>query len=199
MDFDSQIYWVILAGGQATRMGGQDKGKILLNKRPLVDYLVSALTKKKANVIINANRHQEWYAQFAPVISDNLPDYLGPLAGMHAGLTQLNAAWIGFVPCDSPLLSDDFIARFYSAIQPHYQALIAHDGQHPQPTFALLRSSLLPQLTQFLAQGERKAQHFFRTCQTGYVDFSDQPNTFINLNTPQELAQLAQQLTHSTH
>lgn len=81
----SDTSWVILAGGQASRMGGQDKGLIQLNGQPLVQHVIDKLAPQTPTLLINANRNQSQYQQFAPVISDEFPDYPGPLGGIHAG------------------------------------------------------------------------------------------------------------------
>ena len=73
---------VILAGGRATRMGGEDKGWVALAGRPLIDHVLARLRPQVDEVLINANRSQARYQALAPVISDDNNDYLGPLAGM---------------------------------------------------------------------------------------------------------------------
>ena len=44
----------------------------------------------------------------------------------------------------------------------------------------------------FLERGDRKIILLYKECNTSYVDFSDSPNCFVNLNTPEELAQFGQ-------
>ncbi|WP_265468408.1 NTP transferase domain-containing protein, partial [Aeromonas salmonicida] len=88
---------VILAGGRATRMGGEDKGWVKLAGRPLIDHVLDRLRPQVDEVLINANRSQDSYQALATVISDNNPDYLGPLAGMQAGLAAARHDWVLFV------------------------------------------------------------------------------------------------------
>ncbi|GHY89501.1 molybdenum cofactor guanylyltransferase MobA [Vibrio cholerae] len=185
----SDTSWVILAGGQASRMGGQDKGLIQLNGQPLIQHVIDKLAPQTPTLLINANRNQSQYQQFAPVISDEFPDYPGPLGGIHAGLSHAPTDWVGFVPCDSPLICDDLVARFCQAVTPESDILVAHDGQHQQPVFTLFHKRVLPKLSAFLARGDRKIILLYDECHTSYVDFSDAPSCFFNLNTPQELAQ----------
>lgn len=89
----SETSWVILAGGQASRMGGQDKGLIQLNGQPLIQHVIDKLAPQSPTLLINANRNQSQYQQFAPVISDEFPDYPGPLGGIHAGLCHAPTDW----------------------------------------------------------------------------------------------------------
>lgn len=185
----SQTSWVILAGGQASRMGGNDKGLITLNGKPLVRHVIERLAPQSANILINANRNQAKYQQFAPVVSDEFADYPGPLGGIHAGLSAANTDWVGFVPCDSPMIATDLVQRFCDAVTPDCDILVASDGDHQQPVFTLFHKRVLPTLSAFLERGDRKIVLLYNECHTRNVDFSDCPDCFFNLNTPQELAQ----------
>ncbi|CCO46438.1 Molybdopterin-guanine dinucleotide biosynthesis protein A [Vibrio nigripulchritudo SOn1] len=187
MQFPTQISWVILAGGKATRMGGQDKGLVTLNNVPLIEHVHSILSEQTDDILINANRNQSQYAQYAKVISDEFADFPGPLGGIHAGLKHANREWVGFVPCDSPKISNDLVSRFQSAIQDDSDILVAHDGGHLQPVFTLFHKRVLPKLEAFLERGDRKIVLLYDECVTHRVDFSDVAESFINLNTPEEL------------
>ncbi|MDH5896015.1 molybdenum cofactor guanylyltransferase MobA [Vibrio splendidus] len=185
----TQTSWVILAGGQASRMGGKDKGLVELNGSPLIQYVINKLSQQDVSITINANRNLDSYQAFAPVVSDSFPDYPGPLGGIHAGLKNASTDWVGFVPCDSPQISDDLVERFCSAVKEDSDILVAHDGEFKQPVFTLFHKRVLPKLEAFLVRGDRKIILLYKECVTEYVDFSDSPNCFVNLNTPEELTQ----------
>ena len=185
----TQTSWVILAGGQASRMGGKDKGLVELNGSPLIQYVINKLSQQDVSITINANRNLDSYQAFAPVVSDSFPDYPGPLGGIHAGLKNASTDWVGFVPCDSPQISDDLVERFCSAVKEDSDILVAHDGEFKQPVFTLFHKRVLPKLEAFLERGDRKIILLYTECVTEYVDFSDSPNCFVNLNTPEELTQ----------
>ncbi|MGB1974587.1 MAG: molybdenum cofactor guanylyltransferase MobA [Vibrio toranzoniae] len=185
----TQTSWVILAGGQASRMGGKDKGLVELNGSPLIQYVINKLSQQDVSITINANRNLDSYQAFAPVVSDSFPDYPGPLGGIHAGLKNAATDWVGFVPCDSPQISDDLVERFCAAVKEDSDILVAHDGEYKQPVFTLFHKRVLPKLEAFLERGDRKIILLYKECVTEYVDFSDAPNCFVNLNTPEELTQ----------
>ena len=185
----TQTSWVILAGGQASRMGGKDKGLVELNGSPLIQYVIDKLSQQDVSITINANRNLDSYQVFAPVVSDSFPDYPGPLGGIHAGLKNATTDWVGFVPCDSPQISDDLVERFCAAVKEDSDILVAHDGEFKQPVFTLFHKRVLPKLEAFLEHGDRKIILLYKECVTEYVDFSDAPNCFVNLNTPEELTQ----------
>lgn len=185
----TQTSWVILAGGQASRMGGNDKGLILLNGKPLIQHVIDRLAPQTSQILINANRHQSQYAQYGQVFGDEFKQYPGPLGGIHAGLVHAPTDWVGFVPCDSPLINTDLVARFCSEATAETDILVAHDGDYQQPVFTLYHKRVLSKLTAFLERGDRKIILLYKECHTRYVDFSDSPQCFVNLNTPEELAQ----------
>ena len=169
-------------------MGGEDKGWVALAGRPLIDHVLARLRPQVDEVLINANRSQARYQALAPVISDDNNDYLGPLAGMQAGLAAARHDWVLFVPCDGPALPLDLMSRFRAALTPDTELVVAHDGDWLQPVVALLHKSLHPSLTAALAEGERKIDIWFARHHMAVVSFADQPDAFINLNSPDELA-----------
>lgn len=80
------------------------------------------------------------------------------------------------------------MARFRAAVTPDTELVVAHDGEHLQPVVALLRRALLPSLQRALASGERKTGAWFARHRMAVVPFADQPDAFVNLNSPAELA-----------
>lgn len=190
------ITGVVLAGGQARRMGGEDKGLVTLNGRAMIGYVLDILGPQVADILINANRNIERYQTYGyRVISDLHGDFSGPLAGMAAAMRAASTPYIVTVPCDSPLLPKDLVARLYRTLQ-HAGAEIsvAHDGNRMQPVFALLQCSLLSSLEAFLDRGERKIDQWYAQHRVAQADFSAQPEAFINVNTPIERDALAARL-----
>ena len=79
---------LVLAGGMGRRMGGVDKGLVLLDERPMVARVIERLTRQVGAIVINANQNVERYAALGyPVVSDTIGGFAGPLAGLHAGMS----------------------------------------------------------------------------------------------------------------
>ena len=191
IDASRQIFTgVILAGGAASRMGGQDKGLIALNGRPLIEYILDALTPQVGQVIINANRNQAIYAQYGhPVIQDEFDGYCGPLAGMASCLHDVTTPVMVTAPCDSPFVPGDLVTRLYQKMQQDDAEIsVAHNGERLQPVFTMMQNTVLDSLLDFLRRGERKIDKWFELHKVAVVDFSGQPDTFLNINTREELA-----------
>jgi molybdenum cofactor guanylyltransferase len=182
----NDITAVILAGGQGRRMGGLDKGLIEFNGVPLVSILIDRLLRQSVAILINANRNHERYQSLGyPVVSDQLEDYQGPLAGFASAMNAVSSDYILTLPCDSPLLVGDYVARFIAA---HAQSLapvvVAHDGERLQPVHALVSRDLLPSLQQFLRSDDRKIDRWYALHDFAKADFSDCAEMFRNINTP---------------
>lgn len=190
----SNISAVILAGGRGKRMGGEDKGLVELNGEPLIRHVISAIAPQVAHLVINANRNQERYAAFGyPVISDSITGYQGPLAGFLAAMQAVSSDLLVSVPCDGPLLPTDLVERLVTTRNREGADIaVAHDGQRLQPVYALLSVRLLGSLQAYLDAGDRKIDRWYAQHRVAYADFSDVPQTFININTPQERDKLRQ-------
>ncbi|XBS69833.1 molybdenum cofactor guanylyltransferase MobA [Acerihabitans sp. KWT182] len=186
------ITGVILAGGRSSRMGGEDKGLIPINGRPLYRHVLDRLSGQVTTALINANRHLDQYRQCGlPVITDTLPDFQGPLAGMLSGLKAANTSWVVFAPCDAPVFPSDLVARLWQGKR-DANAAFAHSGGRDHPAFALLNRALVSRLEDFLSRGERRVMLFLTQVNAAKVIFPARYPTFANLNTPQDLADWAQ-------
>ena len=184
-----RITGVILAGGQGRRMGGVDKGLRELRGKPMIEWVLERFAPQVDAVLINANQNLERYARFGhPVVTDEIGGYAGPLAGLQSALSKARDPLVATVPCDSPFLPADLVARLNSALQARQtQLAVARTGDQPHPVFCLCRRDVLPHLTQFLAGGGRKIDAWYATLRVVEVAFDDAVEAFSNINTPEEL------------
>lgn len=187
---------LILAGGKAQRMGGNDKGLIELNGRPMIEHVIDGLKPQVETIMINANRNIEDYKLFGfDVLEDQLGDYQGPLAGFASGLEHCKTDYIVTAPCDGPFLTADYVSRLHKAAHPEGALIsVAHDGNRLQPVYALIHTSLLKSLLDFLATGDRKIDRWYESEHYAMADFSDARKMFTNVNTPEELTDVSQTL-----
>ncbi|HID82267.1 MAG TPA: molybdenum cofactor guanylyltransferase [Chromatiales bacterium] len=183
---------VILAGGQGRRMGGKDKGLLAWGGRPLIETILDTIKPQVGHILINANRNKEKYTNYGyPVVADNLDGYQGPLAGFVAGMKAAKTDYITTIPCDSPLIPADMFERLSAAlIDEQAELAVAHDGQRLQPVYALLPVKLLDSLLQFMGEGNRKIDLWYARHKMAVADFSDKPEIFRNVNTPEQHSEL---------
>lgn len=186
---------LILAGGRGTRMGGVDKGLVEFNGQPMVQHVLAALRPQVAEVLINANRNQAAYrATGCRVVSDAVSGFAGPLAGVSAGMHAVAATCthVLVLPCDGPFVPAWVAQRLWAASAGKDDVIVAaHDGERLHPTFALLPVSVRDDLDAYLAAGGHKIDTFYVRHTFVPVDFADCPQAFLNINTPEDVAQFA--------
>jgi molybdopterin-guanine dinucleotide biosynthesis protein A len=184
-----KITGVILAGGLGRRMGGIDKGLQELRGRPMVAWVVERLAPQVDELLINANQNGERYAAFGySVVPDQIPDFAGPLAGLHAALSAATHPLVATAPCDSPFLPPDLVFRLFSALTAADADLaVARTFDQPHPVFCLCKRDVLPHLNEFLTGGGRKIDRWYATLKVVEVAFDDEAEAFENINTREEL------------
>lgn len=220
-----EVAGLVLAGGQGSRMNGQDKGLVVLHGEPMVAHVARRLAPQVGRLIISANRHADRYGRYGEVVADGDPGlgaWQGPLMGIAAGLqvvcrqrasepggaasnlaasnpaaSNLAASnlatpqWLVVAPCDTPFLPADMASRLIGAAlaaQSPMAYAVAHGQRHS--ACMALRTSLRPGLLAYLQGGDRKVGLW--QARTGAVQalFDDAPpHAFMNVNTPEDLAQ----------
>ncbi len=178
---------MILAGGQGIRLGGIDKGLTPYRGRPLIEWVIQAIQPQVEELLINANRNLDRYATYGVrVIPDMTKEFLGPLAGLQAGLQSAAHEWVLTIPCDTPALPENLVDRLKPrALQPNVEIVVAATAGGWHPTIALYRKSLAQDLGRFIAQGERRVKDWIRSRAHEVVSF-DSPAAFANLNVPSD-------------
>jgi molybdopterin-guanine dinucleotide biosynthesis protein A len=183
---------VVLAGGLGRRMGNVDKGLELLEGRPLIGWVLQLIAPQVEEVLVNANRNREAYETFGyRVIEDRIRGYVGPLAGLHSALSECRHALMICVPCDTPFLPDDLVARLAVPLNDEGVDLtVALTGTQSHPVICLTRKRVLPHLAAYLEGGGRKVDAWYASLRVVEVAFDDRPQDFRNINTSEELRML---------
>ena len=191
------ILGVILAGGQASRMGGGDKSLLSLSGRRVIDHVLERLQPQVSDIVLNANGDPTRFTEFGlPVVADSVSEFPGPLAGILAGLdwaAEQGKNHILTVAADTPFFPTDLRSRLDQArrLQAKPIALAAtleSSKVYRHPTFGLWPVSLRDDLRQALATGVRKVVLW--TDQHGVAEAlfpTDQYDPFFNINTPEDL------------
>lgn len=189
-----EITAVVLAGGRGRRLGGRDKGLVDLDGRPLIEHILDAIAPQVGAIIINANRNRETYLRYGyPVVSDDMVDYQGPLAGFAAALAACRTDYIATMPCDGPRVPADLVARLGRALAgAEAEIAVADDGRRMQPVYALIPVSLQGSLQAFLDAGDRKIDLWYARHRVAKADFSDIVETFANINTDDDRRRLSE-------
>ncbi|PCI23090.1 MAG: molybdenum cofactor guanylyltransferase [Piscirickettsiaceae bacterium] len=182
---NKSIAALVLAGGLSRRMQGQDKGLLPLSGKPMVQYALEKLAFITNDILISTNNNIEEYQQFGfPLVSDILTGNLGPLAGIHAGLSTTSATRLLISACDCPLLKIGLYQRLIERMnETNASIVMATDGHRPQTTFVIIETSLTNSLANYLTGGGRRLITWYENENFVSVDCSDFNQSFININT----------------
>ncbi len=192
MNNQTKVTGVILAGGLARRMNHRDKGLVIYKGRPLVSYAIAAITAVAGQSLINANRNREQYQAFGlPVVADQTDSFDGPLAGVLTAMFHAEAEVLLVMPCDTPLIKAEHLQKLLAArAENNADVAVAFDGERLHPVFLALKTALKTSLQAYLASGQRKISDWLEQQNKVLVDFSYEPEIFININTLAELTEL---------
>ena len=198
---------VILAGGQATRMGGADKPLLDLGGTTLLGHVIARLRPQVAGLALNANGDPlRFDSTGLPVLSDTVPGFAGPLAGVLAGLdwaASEGAETIVTVAGDTPFFPCDLVQRLMqtTAGMNHPLALAAtpadpqmktksktRSGLIRHPTFGIWPVALRDDLRAALQDGLRKVVIWTQQHDGREALFDAPGDPFFNVNTPADLA-----------
>lgn len=192
---NNSISAILLAGGQGSRMGGQDKGLSLLNSKPLIQHMLDKLTGQVTSITISANRNIEQYLRLGHrVIKDQAPDFQGPLSGIISASKNIQTDYILVLPCDMPGLPDNLVSKMAQSIGKHAMC-VAHDGLRQQSLILLFHKRLILTLEDSFNNGLRKVTAWSAQCNATIVRFNqvaidqnqNQNRQFSNINTADEL------------
>jgi len=189
---------LLLAGGQASRMGGGDKALIKIGGATILERVLDRLHPQCARIVLNANGDPARFAAFElPVFADDVPGFAGPLAGVLAGLDFIaerhpNVSYAVSVATDTPFLPNDLVGRLERAREAAGATLAsARSGGSSHPVIALWPVALRHDLrAALLVENIRKVDRFLSRYPLAYADWDCEPyDPFFNVNTPEDLAE----------
>ncbi len=168
-----QFSCIILAGGEGKRVGGVDKGLLKYKNKPLIEHVIASVRPQIDELVISANRNIERYKNYSnKVISDISEKHLGPLAGINAALPHCTHDRVLIVPCDTPHLPADIIAKFLSG-RADSHLYIAESKNKLQPVM-LIHKKLHNSITSSLDSEQLRLMFWVRSQQPEVVLFADE-------------------------
>jgi molybdopterin-guanine dinucleotide biosynthesis protein A len=193
-----KILGVILAGGLARRMGGGDKGLQQLGGQPILQRIIDRLGPQVDGMILNANGDPARFAAWGlPVAGDAVDGFVGPLAGVLAGLAWAQAnrsdvTDIVTVPGDGPFLPRDLVARMVvERDRAGADLACAVSAGQAYPVVGLWPVRLQDDLRRAVVEEDiRKVDRWTARHKLVQVDFPAHPvDPFFNANAPEDLAE----------
>ncbi len=168
-------------------MNGKDKGWVLHRGKPLILHALQVARAQASEVIISYNRNEDRYRNLpCKSVSDVIPDYAGPLAGLMSAAPLVTTEFIFALPCDMPDLPMDTASRLLEQ-QSGAEIAVAHDGQRLQPLVFVAKTTILDTIRSYLETGDRSVRGWLGSLETAAVDFSSEQHAFRNLNEENQL------------
>ena len=192
----NSVVAVILAGGEARRMGGGDKCLLEFGGRTLLDWILARISPQARTVILNANGDPARFAQFdLPVVPDIADESLGPLLGILSGLTWVaenvpEAQWAVTLPGDTPFPPGDLVGRFMEiAAGPDVEVVCAVSGGRTYPPCSLWKVDLAGELREAVIEDRiLKIDQWTETRRIEWAEFeTGAVDPFFNINSPEDL------------
>lgn len=195
----SSILGVLLAGGQSRRMGNGDKCLASLSGQPLLTHAIERLGLQVAGLVLNTNGDPQRFAEFnLPVVPDTVDGFVGPLAGILAGMlwarqNSPQTRFVASVATDTPFFPRDLVARLVASLDELHEVAIVRSRDRNYPVFGLFPVALAEDLDAFLRDTENLAvMAWIDRQRSAFVAF-DTPddlafNQFLNINTPEDMS-----------
>jgi len=179
------VYFYILAGGKSRRFG-QNKALFVIEGKSIIERVAAAIPPAQ-KIFIVTNSPAD-YAHFPwPCLPDHYLD-LGPLAGIHAGLTHSPFEWNFFLACDFPCLKSSVIDELLAAPRTA-QVILPETAAGLQPLCALWSKSALPVVENALQNHDLRV-HAVLAKLALHIILPANPEALFNLNTPEDLTKL---------
>jgi molybdenum cofactor guanylyltransferase len=196
----------ILAGGRNARMGA-DKSWLDFNGCPMIEHVLAAaqsVAEQLAIVIHSENpeltRYKQLAARWKAKLLFDLHDYRGPLGGIETILQQSGEKTDALIlACDLPFMTAEFLQllRKIHEVEKNELTVPLDQQGRPQMLAAIYAAQCQPMVSTLLSANELKVQLLqerVATRRVSWAEYAHLPKAeqlFININTPDMLAQAA--------
>ena len=190
----NKIVALIMIGGLSKRMGGGIKSLIKFNNKTIFDRILERTQPQIKKILINCNNDELSIQKFQlPIIKDIKKGYIGPLAGIHAGMNWLiknspETEWMITLPGDTPFIPSNLIVKFKSKMSNKLKIIIASSEKKIHPIIGAWHISLFDNLEDNINQGARKILSWADKHPLDFIEFSHKNyDPFFNINTKEDI------------
>lgn len=179
---------IILAGGKSSRMGS-DKGLVLYNGKPMIEYLLDIFSSLGMKTIIVANNSD--YKKFnVPVFEDVIKEK-GPLSGIYTGLLHVETEKNIVVSCDIPCISKEMIETLIHNSGDEKITIVSYKNRI-HPLIGIYSKDLANQILKKVENDELKVRCFIDEMDSKIIQLDefileDIEKQLMNINTKEDL------------
>jgi molybdopterin-guanine dinucleotide biosynthesis protein A len=184
---------VILAGGSSSRFG-TNKALTVIDGLFLIEHIVNRLRPLFSSLLIVTSSPESYRFLGLPMTADRIKG-AGPLAGIHAALSEITVPEAFITGCDMPLLDARLIRHLCSVVGDSDAAVPYPEGL-PEPLYAVYNTSALPIIEALLSRGERSINRAIDALSVRRIDSEEilrlvpDFSTFANINNREDLLRL---------
>lgn len=180
----------ILCGGEGRRMGGADKGRLVLDGRPFVDRQIEVLAPVTATLLIVDRDGSHPAPRGVRVVADRIPG-AGAIGGIYTALEEAGTDLVVILACDMPCLTTAFV-RFLLGLAHGVDVVIPRDARGRYPACGVFHRRVAPMLRSRIDRGllrldEALADLAVRTVEPdALAPFDHDGRLLVNINTPDD-------------
>ena len=185
---------MILAGGKGSRLDGKGKFNQKFNNITLLEQVYERINTQFSYIAVNVNNKETTVKINLEIIYDKFSKNIGPLAGIHASLSQGNIingeeGYVCIVPVDTPFLPKDLGKRLYSnMLKNNSDVVFAKSANRIHPTIGLWKNNLKKKLGSEIKRGVRKIDAFTANFNVSYEEWAIKKyDPFFNINNHEDL------------
>ena len=195
---------IILCGGQSRRMG-QDKGSMIIQKKPMIKHILSTLNHEinEAVIVLNDKNRIDKYNQFInpedydyriKFVEDKIKNK-GPMPGIMTGLENISSQYSLILPCDSPYVTKKYIKTIFNEITEGYQAIVPyHDNENKlktsEPLHSIYNKNIISEIEKLISEDTLHIKGLIEKITTKFVLIDNKKilkKEFRNLNRPSDI------------
>ena len=183
---------VILAGGQARRLGGIDKSALVVHGASILDRQLGVLRSLTPHILIVASDEHRYREAGVPVVRDRIRG-AGSLGGLYTALVEAPTDQLVVMGCDMPFLTAPFLMRL-AALGAGADAAMPRDARGRHPLCAAWAKRAAPHLRARIDEGRLRIIDALdgldvRDMDPGELASFDPDGTLLlNVNTPDDYA-----------
>lgn len=182
------ITGIILAGGKSSRMG-TDKGFLLLNNKPFLQYSIEALEPLVEEILIVSDNKA--YDVFGFKRIDDFTKNAGPVAGICSGLEASTTEYNLILSCDIPLISSDILQEIINNIDDTSEVIQVESNGKSMPLIAMYKKNVTSTFKTLLLGNERRLRVAIKNCKSKNIVLEKKYEfSTMNVNTQTELKNL---------
>jgi len=178
----SRLAAAILAGGQARRLDGVNKGTLIVGHEAILDRQLETLREVTRAIFVVGRNDEVWTSRGLRVVPDEIPD-AGPLGGIYTAIMHSPADRTLIVACDMPFLSSAVLHRM-EAVE-DADLVIPRHARGYEPLCAIYSRACADDIRRRIERGAYEASRLPAGVRVTEFEVENEV-MFVNVNTPHD-------------